>query len=159
MANKYWAHNIDAFVLCLVSYVHAYMKGQELVWSSFREVAEHHLESGAPSGGLEELHQEAELWAFNTDFSLEFPQPLMPYTVLVGGVLNKPANPLEQVYCLDRAEVFKMTFFTFATSMHNHLSLILPYPMLCKCSSTPTLCSIRILSCGSPVLERRVSLL
>ncbi|XP_070821217.1 UDP-glucuronosyltransferase 3A1-like [Chaetodon trifascialis] len=70
--------------------------GLELVWSTFREVAERHLESDTPPGGLEELHQRAELWAFNTDFSLEFAQPLMPYTVLVGGLLNKPAKPLEQ---------------------------------------------------------------
>ncbi|XP_049906911.1 UDP-glucuronosyltransferase 3A1-like [Epinephelus moara] len=70
--------------------------GQELVWSVFREVAERHLESGSLLGGLEELHRGAELWAFNTDFSLEFPQPLMPYTVLVGGLLNKPAKPPEQ---------------------------------------------------------------
>lgn len=61
------------------------------------EVAERHLESGpTPPGGLEELHQGAELWAFNTDFSLEFPQPLPPDAVLVGGVLNKPATPLDQ---------------------------------------------------------------
>nr|XP_040051944.1 UDP-glucuronosyltransferase 3A1-like [Gasterosteus aculeatus aculeatus] len=70
--------------------------GQELVWSTFREVAERHFDSDSPPGGLEELHQGAELWAFNTDFSLEFPQPLMPYTVLVGGLLNKPAQPPEQ---------------------------------------------------------------
>ncbi|XP_010791405.1 UDP-glucuronosyltransferase 3A1, partial [Notothenia coriiceps] len=70
--------------------------GQELVWRTFREVAERHLESGPPPGGLKELHGGAELWAFNTDFSLEFPQPLMPYTVLVGGLLSKPAKPLEQ---------------------------------------------------------------
>uniref|UniRef100_A0A3Q3MBN5 glucuronosyltransferase n=1 Tax=Labrus bergylta TaxID=56723 RepID=A0A3Q3MBN5_9LABR len=70
--------------------------GQACVWATFKEVAERHLESGSPPGGLEELHQGAELWAFNTDFSLEFPQPLMPYTVLVGGLLNKPAKPPEQ---------------------------------------------------------------
>ncbi|XP_008292290.1 UDP-glucuronosyltransferase 3A1 [Stegastes partitus] len=70
--------------------------GQEIVWSIFKEVTERHLESGPPPGGLSELHQGAELWAFNTDFSLEFPQPLMPYTVLVGGLLSKPAKPLEQ---------------------------------------------------------------
>ncbi|KAM9858602.1 UDP-glucuronosyltransferase 3A1-like [Aulostomus maculatus] len=70
--------------------------GQQLVWSMFREVAERHLDSGSPPGGLDELHQRADLWAFNTDFSLEFPQPLMPYSVLVGGLLNKPAKPLDQ---------------------------------------------------------------
>uniref|UniRef100_A0A668ATL8 glucuronosyltransferase n=1 Tax=Myripristis murdjan TaxID=586833 RepID=A0A668ATL8_9TELE len=69
----------------------------EFVWSRFREVAERHLGADSPPGGLEELYQGAELWAFNTDFSLEFPQPLMPYTVLVGGLLNKPAKPLDQV--------------------------------------------------------------
>lgn len=79
----------------------SYIKGQELIWSKFREVAERHLESGSPPGGLEELHQGAELWAFNTDFSLEFPQPLMPYTVLVGGLLNKPPKPPEQVFSLE----------------------------------------------------------
>ncbi|XP_029366789.1 UDP-glucuronosyltransferase 3A1-like [Echeneis naucrates] len=70
--------------------------GQQLVWSEFRDVAERYLEPGSVPGGLEELHIGAELWAFNTDFSLEFPQPLMPYTVLAGGVLNEPAKPLEQ---------------------------------------------------------------
>lgn len=75
--------------------------GQHLVWSIFKEVAERHLGSGRPAGGLEELHQGAELWAFNTDFSLEFPQPLMPYTVLVGGLLNKAPHPLDQVPCFD----------------------------------------------------------
>lgn len=68
----------------------------------FRDVAERHLESGSPPGGLEELHQRAELWAFNNDFSLEFPQPLMPFTVLVGGLLNKSPQPLDQVSSLDK---------------------------------------------------------
>lgn len=88
-------------VQCWCFLIVSRMKGQELVWSTFREVAERHLESGSPPGGLEELHQGAELWAFNTDFSLEFPQPLMPYTVLVGGLLNKPAKPAQQVSSLD----------------------------------------------------------
>lgn len=65
------------------------------MWSTFAEVAQRHLES--PPGGLEDLHEGAELWAFNTDFSLEFPQPLLPFTVLVGGLLNHPAKPPEQV--------------------------------------------------------------
>ncbi|TWW60642.1 UDP-glucuronosyltransferase 3A1-like [Takifugu flavidus] len=68
--------------------------GQKLVWSTFAEVAERHLES--PPDGLKDLHEGAELWAFNTDFSLEFPQPLLPFTVLVGGLLNQPAKPPEQ---------------------------------------------------------------
>ncbi|XP_053725934.1 UDP-glucuronosyltransferase 3A1-like isoform X2 [Synchiropus splendidus] len=69
---------------------------QHLVWSRFSAVAERHLGSGSPPGGLHEFHQKAELWVFNTDFSLDFPQPLMPFTVLVGGLLNKPPAPLKQ---------------------------------------------------------------
>lgn len=79
------------------------LSGQRVVWSTFRDVAERHLHSGSPPEGLEELHQRAELWAFNTDFSLEFPQPLMPHTVLVGGLLNKAAEPLDQVPSLDKS--------------------------------------------------------
>lgn len=94
--NDYWECNSELW-LCLVFHI----KGQKLIWSTFMEVAERHLESGSPPGGLEELHHGAELWAFNTDFSLEFPQPLMPYTVLVGGLLNQPAKPPEQVSSLD----------------------------------------------------------
>nr|XP_057927261.1 UDP-glucuronosyltransferase 3A1-like [Doryrhamphus excisus] len=70
--------------------------GQQMVWSMFKDVADRHLDSGSPPGGLHEFHQNAELWAFNTDFSLEFPQPLPPYTVLVGGLLNMVAQPLDQ---------------------------------------------------------------
>lgn len=66
------------------------------MWSTFVEVAKRHLDS--PPGGLEDLHEAAELWAFNTDFSLEFPQPLLPFTVLVGGLLNHPAKAPEQVW-------------------------------------------------------------
>ncbi|XP_051924533.1 UDP-glucuronosyltransferase 3A1-like [Hippocampus zosterae] len=70
--------------------------GQKIVWSIFKDIAERHLASGSPPGGLDEFHHRAELWAFNTDFSLEFPQPLLPATVLMGGLLNKPAEPLER---------------------------------------------------------------
>lgn len=70
--------------------------GQELVWLTFKEVAERHLDSGKIPSGLTDFHQGAELWAFNTDFSLEFPQPLMPYMVLVGGLLSKPSKLLDQ---------------------------------------------------------------
>lgn len=107
----------------------SYLKGQELVWSTFREVGVRHLDSGSAPGGLEELHHGAELWAFNTDFSLEFPQPLMPYTVLVGGLLNKPAKPLEQVSLLDTHDKhISETFLLFSNELLP-LSLPLPIPL------------------------------
>ncbi|KAL0979831.1 hypothetical protein UPYG_G00190370 [Umbra pygmaea] len=67
--------------------------GEEMVSAKFREVGKSHFQ---PSPALSDLYNGAELWAFNTDFSLEFPQPLMPYTLCVGGLLSKPANTLSQ---------------------------------------------------------------
>ncbi|XP_031425824.1 UDP-glucuronosyltransferase 3A1 isoform X2 [Clupea harengus] len=64
-----------------------------LIHQRFHHVAERHFLS---SPVMRELYSQAELWAFNTDFSLEFPQPLMPYTVCVGGLLSKPAMPVSQ---------------------------------------------------------------
>ncbi|KAJ8381072.1 hypothetical protein SKAU_G00018500 [Synaphobranchus kaupii] len=64
-----------------------------LVHAQFSKLGEHHFPT-PPS--LPHLYSQAELWVFNTDFSLEFPQPLMPYTVCVGGLLSKPAAPVPQ---------------------------------------------------------------
>ncbi|KAG9354956.1 hypothetical protein JZ751_001669 [Albula glossodonta] len=66
---------------------------ERLVHAQFKHVGERHF-STPPF--LPHLYGQAELWAFNTDFSLEFPQPLMPYTVCVGGLLSKPAVPVSQ---------------------------------------------------------------
>lgn len=66
---------------------------EQLIHQRFRHVGERHFLS-LPA--MSDLYSQAELWAFNTDFSLEFPQPLMPYTVLVGGLLSKPAKPVSQ---------------------------------------------------------------
>ncbi|KAM4577093.1 LOW QUALITY PROTEIN: UDP-glucuronosyltransferase 3A1-like [Odontesthes bonariensis] len=75
-----------------------------------KKVADDQLNSGLPPGGLTELHHEAELWAL----SAELPQHLMPYTVLVGDLFNKPAKPLEQ-----------FTLGSFSSQQHINLSLIL----------------------------------
>ena len=40
---------------------------------------------------------EAELWFINTDFILDFPRPLMPNAIAVGGLTTRPANPLIEV--------------------------------------------------------------
>ncbi|XP_018529868.2 UDP-glucuronosyltransferase 3A1 [Lates calcarifer] len=100
--------------------------GQELVWLTFREVAERHLESGSPPGGLKEFHQGAELWAFNTDFSLEFPQPLMPYTVLVGGLLNKPGKASRPgLYSLYTDRLVRLRFSNLQISSMAHTPTLL----------------------------------
>lgn len=122
------------------NYTVSFVKGQKLVWSQFVEVAERHLDSGSPTGGLQELHEAAELWVFNTDFSLEFPQPLMPNTVLMGGLLNQPAKPVDQVSCL----------------IYKHINDILSLHLSHSRSTTDP---CRILNCGFPALVTQGSLL
>uniref|UniRef100_UPI00398EB0BE UDP-glucuronosyltransferase 3A1-like n=1 Tax=Pristiophorus japonicus TaxID=55135 RepID=UPI00398EB0BE len=45
---------------------------------------------------LSELYRRAELIMYNTDFSIEFPRPLLPNVVYIGGLLSKPAKPVSQ---------------------------------------------------------------
>ncbi|XP_067885198.1 UDP-glucuronosyltransferase 3A1-like [Heterodontus francisci] len=45
---------------------------------------------------LSELYLKAELSIYNTDFTLEFPRPLPPNVIYVGGLLSKPAKPVSQ---------------------------------------------------------------
>ena len=40
---------------------------------------------------------EAELWFINTDFALDFPRPVLPHVVPVGGLTTKPSKQLPQV--------------------------------------------------------------
>ena len=51
----------------------------------------------------------------------------MPYTVLVGGLLNKPAKPPEQVSLLDTHDKhISETFLSFSNEL---LPLSLPFPI------------------------------
>ena len=42
-------------------------------------------------------HTDAELWLVNTHFAFDFPRPLLPNTIAVGGLTTKPSKPLKQV--------------------------------------------------------------
>ncbi|MGH0191358.1 UNVERIFIED_CONTAM: hypothetical protein FKN15_060992 [Acipenser sinensis] len=66
------------------------------IQAPFHSVIQKHFRTGVQPS-LSDLYRKAELWAFNTDFSLEFPQPLMPNILLVGGLLSKPPEPVPQV--------------------------------------------------------------
>ncbi|KAL1268037.1 hypothetical protein QQF64_033400 [Cirrhinus molitorella] len=46
-----------------------------------------------------EILSHAALWFVHSDFALEFPRPLMPNMIIVGGMDNRKAEPLSQV-CL-----------------------------------------------------------
>uniref|UniRef100_UPI00398E5D5C UDP-glucuronosyltransferase 3A1-like isoform X1 n=2 Tax=Pristiophorus japonicus TaxID=55135 RepID=UPI00398E5D5C len=61
----------------------------------FSHVIEKHF-SAEENVNLEDLLHKAELWIYNTGFSLEYPRPLLPNMVYVGSFLSKPAEPLPQ---------------------------------------------------------------
>ncbi|XP_053557183.1 UDP-glucuronosyltransferase 3A1 [Bombina bombina] len=45
---------------------------------------------------LSDLYLKAELWLYNTDFSLDFARPLLPHIQYIGGLLAKPTKPVSQ---------------------------------------------------------------
>ncbi|KAG8512674.1 UDP-glucuronosyltransferase 3A1 [Galemys pyrenaicus] len=47
---------------------------------------------------LSHLLKKAELWFINSDFALEFAQPLLPNTVYIGGLLARPPKPVPQEF-------------------------------------------------------------
>ncbi|XP_072110905.1 UDP-glucuronosyltransferase 3A1-like [Mobula birostris] len=70
-----------------------YFEGQ-MYFSRFDGVIRKHFSGEDIS--LEDLHHKAELWIYNTGFSLEYPRPLQPNVVFVGSYLAKPAESLPQ---------------------------------------------------------------
>ncbi|XP_045042157.2 UDP-glucuronosyltransferase 3A2 isoform X2 [Desmodus rotundus] len=47
-----------------------------------------------PKPELLHLRQKAELWFVNSDFAFEFARPLLPNTVYIGGLTDKPVEPI-----------------------------------------------------------------
>ncbi|OCU02603.1 hypothetical protein XELAEV_18008365mg [Xenopus laevis] len=65
------------------------------IHSLFDDVIEDHFTEGSrPS--LEELYKKTALWVYITDFTIEFPHPLFPHVLCIGGLLTKPAKPVSQ---------------------------------------------------------------
>ena len=50
-----------------------------------------------PKPELLHLRQKAELWFVNSDFAFEFARPLLPNTVYIGGLTDKPVEPIPPV--------------------------------------------------------------
>lgn len=44
-------------------------------------------------------YADAEMWLIQTHFALDFPRPLLPNTVTIGGLTTSPAKPLDDVSC------------------------------------------------------------
>nr|XP_006116827.2 UDP-glucuronosyltransferase 3A2-like [Pelodiscus sinensis] len=78
---------------CLMSLVSIIVENQ--AQAKFESVIKEHFTAESRTF-LSELYLKAELWIYNTDFSLEFARPLLPNTVYIGGLLAKPSKPLSQ---------------------------------------------------------------
>ncbi|XP_021045131.1 UDP-glucuronosyltransferase 3A2-like [Mus pahari] len=70
------------------------MKQREILSQYDSAIQEHFAEGSRPV--LSELLLKAELWFVNSDFALDFARPLFPNTVYVGGLLDKPVQPIPQ---------------------------------------------------------------
>ncbi|XP_077978887.1 UDP-glucuronosyltransferase 2C1-like [Glandiceps talaboti] len=51
-----------------------------------------------PDLTLHKMAEAAELFLYNTDFAFDYPRPLMPNVVLIGGIMAGPAEPLEKEF-------------------------------------------------------------
>ncbi|XP_016079995.1 PREDICTED: UDP-glucuronosyltransferase 3A2-like [Miniopterus natalensis] len=59
-------------------------------------IREHFPEGARPE--LFHLQRKAELWFVNSDFAFDFAQPLLPNTVYIGGLLDKPVEQIPQEF-------------------------------------------------------------
>uniref|UniRef100_A0A6I8QA73 UDP-glucuronosyltransferase n=1 Tax=Xenopus tropicalis TaxID=8364 RepID=A0A6I8QA73_XENTR len=65
------------------------------IHSLFDDVIEEHFPAGSRPTFVE-LYKKTSLWMYNTDFTIEFPHPLLPHVLYIGGLLTKPAQPVSQ---------------------------------------------------------------
>ncbi|CAO2592376.1 UDP-glucuronosyltransferase 3A1 [Lemmus lemmus] len=70
------------------------MKQRKIFSQYDATIQEHFAEGSRPV--LSDLLPKAELWFVNSDFAFEFAHPLLPNTVYVGGLMDKPARPIPQ---------------------------------------------------------------
>ncbi|XP_075832016.1 UDP-glucuronosyltransferase 3A1-like [Microtus pennsylvanicus] len=70
------------------------LKQRQILSQYDATIQEHFAEGSSPV--LSDLLLKAELWFVNSDFAFEFARPLLPNTVYVGGLMDKPARPIPQ---------------------------------------------------------------
>ncbi|KAG8456718.1 hypothetical protein GDO86_002483 [Hymenochirus boettgeri] len=77
-----------------LTFIHSHIEEKQ-VQSMFNDVIEENFPEGSrPS--LSELYKKAELWIINTDFTTDFPRPLLPHVINVGDFLSKSPKPVSQ---------------------------------------------------------------
>ncbi|XP_072014401.1 2-hydroxyacylsphingosine 1-beta-galactosyltransferase-like [Amphiura filiformis] len=80
-----------------------------------------------PEVSMYDALAEAELWFLHTNFALDFPRPLMPNVIPVGGLTTKPAQPLnhELARFIDTSDDHGVILFsmgTYVMSMDNDVA-------------------------------------
>nr|AAH25940.1 UDP glycosyltransferases 3 family, polypeptide A1 [Mus musculus] len=78
----------------ILMFFHFTKKRRDIFSQYGNTVQEHFAEGSQPV--LSDLLLKAELWFVNSDFALDFARPLFPNTVYVGGLLDKPVQPIPQ---------------------------------------------------------------
>uniref|UniRef100_A0A8D2GLF7 Uncharacterized protein n=1 Tax=Theropithecus gelada TaxID=9565 RepID=A0A8D2GLF7_THEGE len=74
----------------------SFSRGQWDLLSTFNNTIKEHFPEGSRPV-LSHLVLKAELWFINSDFAFDFARPLLPNTVYVGGLMEKPIKPVPQV--------------------------------------------------------------
>ncbi|XP_004623494.1 UDP-glucuronosyltransferase 3A1 [Octodon degus] len=85
----FWGR-VRNFLMSFVFYVKQWQ-----MHSTFDNVIKEHFPEGSRPV-FSHLLQKAELWFINCDFGFDFARPLLPNTVYIGGLLEKPIKPIPQ---------------------------------------------------------------
>uniref|UniRef100_A0A8C8UMZ7 UDP-glucuronosyltransferase n=2 Tax=Peromyscus maniculatus bairdii TaxID=230844 RepID=A0A8C8UMZ7_PERMB len=85
----FWA-TVKNFLMFLDSF----MKKREILSQYDSTIQQHFAEGSRPV--LSDLPRKAELWFVSSDFALDFPHPVLPNTIYVGGLMDKPVRPIPQ---------------------------------------------------------------
>lgn len=96
VARMDWAERVLNLLVSLVEPVFC-----KVVYSSFEDLASRVLHR---SVSLTEILRSGALWLLRYDFTLEFPKPLMPNMVLIGGLNCAIRSPLSPVSAPDRPD-------------------------------------------------------
>ncbi|KAG8456716.1 hypothetical protein GDO86_002481 [Hymenochirus boettgeri] len=72
----------------VLGFIVYHMVVEEKISSMFNDVIEENFPEG-PRPSLSELYKKAELWIYNSDFAIDFPRPLLPHVIYVGGLLSE----------------------------------------------------------------------
>ncbi|KAK2117739.1 UDP-glucuronosyltransferase 3A1 [Saguinus oedipus] len=97
---------------------------QRRIYSTFDNTIKEHFTEGCRPV-LSHLLRKAELWFVNSDFAFDFARPLLPNTVYVGGLMEKPIEPVPQItdalhHYQGNLPLLRQSAITEASGMEEH---------------------------------------